>query len=315
MGFGIFKKVDLEKRDLNGFFRVSVRTLRRKIVGLIVFILAVCAIGFGIYTWVLKDWRESKSLCYIVCGLIAVPFSLVYLIEKLGIKFEGVCINNSGISIGKLVVYKNIIKTNRKLMKSLTGEAFEGKWREYGLIPDKLIRLHVVLRESSGRNKFYFSEINVITNTISYPLTISEDSINDLTAMCNGTFSLLGNKRSFDYHEMLNPLKRVANVIELLDRKKHSSECLLSIRSKHSKEIGSISSFSRITYLVYKYGAIGGAMGSTMAAIDGVRKGIAEKGQGSFKKRLMNGTLFDEEFTKQLNDFLDEHGWELYLED
>ena len=155
----------------------------------------------------------------------------------------------------------------------------------------------VFLKADRHLSKHYFFERFVIASkdNVLHQLTgaksIGETNSNNLIAVLNGSFQLLGDRQAVPCHALLQSLEQTADVL---------STCVPA--SPPSCTLNMVAKTVNLA-MALPFGLVGGLIS---AGMDSRRKHKLEE---SFKE----GQLFDAGFTEKLTDFLNRRGWKITI--
>jgi len=292
-----------EPGQLSGFFTIEVQKPSRKVAwlfGLLVG-LGISYMGIGGLINLLNGQTQYFGsfeilllILFLFFGPLIVLRGLILIFKKSGVYLDGLRMTESGFETGSMTVKRNSIEPKNQWEKSYAGKIQSMNWRiKKSLVGDPL-NLIVFLKESRNTsNQLFFERFTVASDKrVLFQLRgnkgANEQNSNNLIAVKNGEFQLLGGRSEVDYHTIIPSLRRISCVLSTFGSGKKVT-CTLDIVAKTVD----------MTPLGLGLGAIGALIGSAADASE----------KKNLRKRLQDGRKFDSKFTEDLMGFVDEAGW------
>jgi hypothetical protein len=261
--------------------------------------ICLSIITFGIWSIVTDSFDLTQNLelqfwgmaVVILITLVLPALGLIIgsakIRQKPGVYLRGIRVTNLGIEIGTLIVDLDSVGPRNIWEKTNSGNILEGNWTHQKTIKNKAIDILIVLRAGCDEAKLIFFERFVITSREEslYQLigtSSAEIHRNDLVAISNGSFQLLGDTYGVTTNHLFQHLGLVADVLSTC-RPSNPPSCTLKIVPSPASHAN-----------VLAFGVLGG---------------IITEGVNYSRDKEPLENFSDKNFAKSLGIFLKERGW------
>lgn len=217
-------------RELNGIFQIDCHTSTIRFLWMTVVSISLSIIAFGIWAAKVDLFNFSQDvaskyfeIALAIFSLLVVPavvliIGLIKIIRKPGITFTGVRVVIKGLEIGTLTIDGNSVSP-KKILENIciTNEVF-GEWKQRKMFNNMAINILIVLRKRHEQSKHLFLERVVFSSRNKRLFQMfGYDSLgarwNDLVAISQGSFSLIGNDDGVYPVELSSFRKQTADIV------------------------------------------------------------------------------------------------------
>jgi len=291
--------------NFSGFFTIDSQTRGSRIAWIISIPISLAVLVLGIH--LANDALHNRGMGHAPDGMEILLFLMFFfvlpgllvlagvrkLFQRPGLYFTGIRTTPNGFEAGSLTVDLASVEPRDTWRRSQSGRVLTGKWTPEKKIAADPLSVVIFLKEDRNAKRHYFFERFILASKetvlhqFSGAKSVAETNSNDIVAMLNGSFELLGGSGAVSCQHLLGPLERSADVLSTA-ASGHPLACTLSFVAK---TVGGDK--------VLLFGLVGALVA---AGIDSRRKGKLE---ASFR----NGRLFDADLTQKLADFAESRGW------
>jgi hypothetical protein len=233
------------------------------------------------------------ALFFILPGALIVG-GLFKMRQKPGVYFEGIRTTPDGFETGSFTVDLESVEPRVSCWwPTKSGKVLTGVWTPQKTITADPLSVVIFLKQSRNVNDYYFFERYVIASKESVlhqiigKKSLAETADNNIVAMLNGNFELLGGTGVIPCKSLLPALERIADVLSTAVSGQPPA-CTLNFVAK---------TVGLDKVLLF------GVVGVLVAA------GIESRRKGKLQKSFTEGRLFDAELTQKLADFAERRGW------
>ncbi len=281
---------------VTGFFTAETQTAKSRVGWICSIPVSILVLIGGCFVMALgaEDIPILIILIMFLLPIVLLIAAIRKMFQKPGAYFTGIRTTSSGFETGRLDATLEDVEPTETWRKELAGELKMATWNPRKPFDDHPMAVSVFIKQSRKvKNAYYFDRFILssgkkILHTIISAKGANEASANNLMAMVEGEFALLGDKMEKPCAELLPALERAADILAAISPDDPPA-CTLNIMPKTSD----------VATNAFMFGLVGGLVS---AGIDSSRKRKQEKA-------FRDGKLFDAAFTDRLMEFIERRGW------
>lgn len=222
--------MQINVRELNGIFQIDYHTSTIRFLWMTFVSISLSIIAFGVWTAKTDLFNFSQDvaskyfeIALAIFSLLVVPavvliIGLIKIIKKPGITFTGVRVAIKGLEIGTLTIDGNSVSPKIIWENNCIANDVFGEWKQKKIFNDMAINILIVLRKRHKQSKHLFLERVVFSSRNERLFKMfGYNSLgarwNDLVAISQGSFSLIGNDDGIYPVELSSFRKQTTDIV------------------------------------------------------------------------------------------------------